>query len=78
MGPQKGVLWGLSAAQLAVRMKRKIRMFLACFCRIYCIFLFVPFFFPSRIKSKSLLDFPVSRIITVEHGSKIKVLCVGH
>lgn len=45
---------------------------------ILYIFVCTFFFFPSRIKSKSLLDFPVSGIITVEHGSKIKVLCVGH
>lgn len=31
--------------QLVVRMKRKIRMFLACFSRIYCMFLLVLFFF---------------------------------
>lgn len=39
-----------------------------------------PFFFsfPSGIKLKSLLDFPVSGIITLEYGSKIKVLCVSH
>lgn len=48
------------------------------FQNILYVFIGTLFLFPSGIKSKSLLDFPVSGIITLEHGSKIKVLCVGH